>query len=43
MAAILVVVVGISARSFSIDEGSPMVAKAGRSMQFSIKDGLTVR
>jgi hypothetical protein len=43
MAAILVVAVGISARSFSIDEDSPVVAKAGRSMHFSIKDGSTVR
>jgi hypothetical protein len=43
MAAMLVVAVGISARSFSIDRDSPMVTKAGRSVHFSIKDDSTVR
>jgi hypothetical protein len=43
MAAILVVAVGISARNFSINEDSPTVTKAGRSVHFSIKDNPTVR
>ena len=43
MAAILVVAVGINARNFSINEDSPTVTKAGRSVHFSIKDNPTVR
>jgi len=43
MAAILVVAVGISARNFSIDDESPTLAKAGRSVHFSIQDNSTVR
>jgi hypothetical protein len=37
MTAILVVVVGNSARNFSIDNDNPVVIKAGRSVHFSIK------
>ena len=43
MAAMTVVVVGFSARNFSIDEGGLTVTKAGRSLHLSIKDNSTVR
>jgi hypothetical protein len=44
VAAILVVVIGISARDFSVDEKTPIVvAKAGKSVSLSIKDVPTVR
>ena len=44
VAAIHVVVIGISARDFSVDERTPIVvAKAGKSMNLSIKDVPTVR
>lgn len=43
MAAILVVVVGISARNFNIDDNGPVVTKAARSVHVSIKENSTVR
>lgn len=43
MAAFLFVAVGISARNFSIDDGAPVVTKAGGSVLFSIKDNSTMR
>ena len=42
LAAIVVVVIGISSRNFSIDV-DPAVTKAGKPMNFTIKDIPTVR
>ena len=43
MTAILVVVIGINARNFNVDEDASVVTKAGKSVSLSIKDVPTVR
>jgi hypothetical protein len=42
-AAIAVVVIGISARNVGVNADAPVVSKAGKPVNFSIKDVPTVR